>query len=230
LTGVLWYRHGFFNMSSNTPAPRGAARGSRRAGSTARASSPSSSRPCSRASRCGFFPFLPRLCFCWRSFGLAALRGRVHALAFLPVEDRPHRFFARSEAGGDVEQLVRVDGRAASEFARGPGRWCPRGRSAQFSDWATLGSSVQLLEKCRMKSRSDSPGFWVHARRSQELPGRTYVPWKFPTRVRTISSQLWIWLAGKCSSHVRAELVRCRGRLRMMTSSVVAPPGWHARR
>jgi hypothetical protein len=43
-----------------------------------------------------------------------------------------------------------------------------------------------------MKSRSDSPGFWVHARRSQEFPGRTYVPSKFPTKVRTKSSQLWI--------------------------------------
>jgi hypothetical protein len=25
----------------------------------------------------------------------------------------------------------------------------------------------------------------VHARRSQEFPGRTYVPWKFPTKVQT---------------------------------------------
>jgi hypothetical protein len=28
----------------------------------------------------------------------------------------------------------------------------------------------------------------VHARRSQEFPGRSYVPWKFPTKVRTRSS------------------------------------------
>jgi hypothetical protein len=75
-----------------------------------------------------------------------------------------------------------------------------------------------------MKSRSDSSGFWVHARRSQEFPGCTYVPRKFPTKVRTRSSQLWIWLAGRCSSHVRTESARCSGRLRMMTSSVVAPP------
>jgi hypothetical protein len=26
----------------------------------------------------------------------------------------------------------------------------------------------------------------------QEFPGRTYVPWKFPTKVRTRLSQLWI--------------------------------------
>jgi hypothetical protein len=44
----------------------------------------------------------------------------------------------------------------------------------------------------RMKSQSDSPGFWVHARRSQEFPGRTYVPWKFHTNVRIRSSQLWV--------------------------------------
>jgi hypothetical protein len=28
----------------------------------------------------------------------------------------------------------------------------------------------------------------VHMRRSQEFPGCTYVPWKFPTKVRTRSS------------------------------------------
>jgi hypothetical protein len=38
-----------------------------------------------------------------------------------------------------------------------------------------------------MKSRSDSPGFWVHACRSQEFPRCTYVPRKFPTNVRTRS-------------------------------------------
>jgi hypothetical protein len=86
------------------------------------------------------------------------------------------------------------------------------------------------LENRCMKSRSDSPGFWVHTRRSQELPGCTYVPWKFPTNVCTRSSQLWIWLGGRCSSHVRAESVRCSCRLRMMTSSVVVPPNWHTRR
>jgi hypothetical protein len=56
-----------------------------------------------------------------------------------------------------------------------------------------------------MKSRSDSSGFWVHARRSQEFPERTYVPWKFPMKVQTRLSQLWIWLASRCSSHVHAE-------------------------
>jgi hypothetical protein len=75
-----------------------------------------------------------------------------------------------------------------------------------------------------MKSQSDSPGLWVHARRSQEFPRCTYVPWKFPTKVWTKSSQLWICLAGRCSSHVRTESARCSGRLQMMTSSVVAPP------
>jgi hypothetical protein len=53
---------------------------------------------------------------------------------------------------------------------------------------------------------------------------------KLPTNVGTKSSQLWIWLGGKCSSHVRAESARCSGRLPMITSSVVAPPSWHARR
>jgi hypothetical protein len=68
----------------------------------------------------------------------------------------------------------------------------PSRKACTISDWAMLGSSVQRLEKRHMKSRSDSPGFWVHARRSQEFPGRTYVPWKVPTKVRTRPSQLWI--------------------------------------
>jgi hypothetical protein len=80
-----------------------------------------------------------------------------------------------------------------------------------------------------MKSWSDSPGLWVHARRSQEFRGHTYVPWKLPTNVQTKSSQLWIWLSGKCSCHVRAESARCSGRLRIITTSVVAPPSWQAR-
>jgi hypothetical protein len=90
-----------------------------------------------------------------------------------------------------------------------------------------LGHAPELraaLGKRRMKSRSDLPGFWVHTRRSHEFPGRTYVPWKFPTKVRTRSSQLCIWLAGRCLSHVCAKSARCNGRLRMTTSSVVAPP------
>jgi hypothetical protein len=47
---------------------------------------------------------------------------------------------------------------------------------------------VQRLEKHRMKSRSDSPGFWVQECKSQEFPGCMYVPWKLPTNVRTKSS------------------------------------------
>jgi hypothetical protein len=36
--------------------------------------------------------------------GLAALRGRVvHALAFLPVEDRPHRLLTGGECWGIQE-------------------------------------------------------------------------------------------------------------------------------
>jgi hypothetical protein len=105
----------------------------------------------------------------------------------------------------------------------------PSRKACTILDWATLGSSVQRLEKSHMKSRSDSPGFCVHARRSQEFPRCTYVPWKLPTNVHTKSSQLWIWLGGRCSTHVRAEYARCSGRLRMMTSLVVAPRSWHAR-
>jgi hypothetical protein len=157
--------------------------------------------------------------------GLAALRGRiVHALAFLFVEDRPTasspeaKLVAISNNSFESTGGLRPSSHTRSQHV------VPSRKACTISDWATLGSSVQRLEKRRIKSRSGSLGFWVHAHRSQEFPGRTYVPWKFPTKVRTRSSQLWIWLAGRCSIHVRAELARCRGRLRMMTSSVVAPP------
>jgi hypothetical protein len=66
----------------------------------------------------------------------------------------------------------------------------PSRKACTISDWAILESSMQHLEKCHMKSRRDSPGFWGHPRRSQEFPGRTYVPWKFPMNVWTRSSQL----------------------------------------
>jgi hypothetical protein len=63
-------------------------------------------------------PFLAPLVLLLGLLGLAALRGRVvHALAFLLVEDRPHRLLARGKASGDVEQLVRVDQRAAPKLA-----------------------------------------------------------------------------------------------------------------
>jgi hypothetical protein len=62
-------------------------------------------------------PFLAPLVLLLGLLGLAALCGRiVHVLAFLPVEDRPHRLLTRGEAGGDVEQLIRVDRRAAPEL------------------------------------------------------------------------------------------------------------------
>jgi hypothetical protein len=68
----------------------------------------------------------------------------------------------------------------------------PSRKACTISDCATLGSFVQRLEKRRMKYRSDSPGRWVQERRSQEFPGRTYVPWKLPMNMWTRSSQLWI--------------------------------------
>jgi hypothetical protein len=63
-------------------------------------------------------PLLTPLVLLVELLGLSALRGHVvRALAFLAVEDRSHRLFARGKAGGDVEQFVRVDRRAAPEVA-----------------------------------------------------------------------------------------------------------------
>jgi hypothetical protein len=112
LTGVLWYGQGFFNMSS-----RGCLR-----------------TPSSWVNSKGFVPvvlapllarlaarllaFLAPLVLRLWLLGLAALHGRVvHALALLPIEDGPHRLLTGGKAGGDVEQLVRVNGWTAVELA-----------------------------------------------------------------------------------------------------------------
>jgi hypothetical protein len=57
------------------------------------------------------------------------------------------------------------------------------------SESVTLGSSVRYFENRRMYSRRDSPGCWRQLQRSHEFPGRTYVPWKFPAKALTRSSQ-----------------------------------------
>ena len=81
-----------------------------------------------------------------------------------------------------------------------------------------------------MKSRRDSSDFYRQLLRSQEFPRRTYVPWKFPTKILTRSTQPWIMRSGRCSSHALAESAKCSGKLRMMSKSSSAPPSWHARR
>jgi hypothetical protein len=51
------------------------------------------------------------------------------------------------------------------------------------------GSSMQHLEKRRMYSRRLSPGYCLQLRISYCLPGRVYLPWKFPTKTRRRSDQ-----------------------------------------
>jgi hypothetical protein len=133
--------------------------------------------------------FLAPLVLLLGLIGLAALRGHViHKLAILPIEDGPHRLLARGEAGGDVEQLVRVGRRAAPELAHE----VPAGRALKEGVYDLgLGHARELraaLGEAPYEVPERLTGFWVHACRSQEFPGRTYVPWKFPTKVRTRSS------------------------------------------
>jgi hypothetical protein len=98
------------------------------------------------------------------------------------------------------------------------------------SESVTLGSSVRCFENHRMYSHRDSPGCWRQLRRSHEFIGRMYVPWKFPTKALTRSSQSEIYAGGRCSSQARAASERKRGRLRMMRLSSSAPPNRHASR
>jgi hypothetical protein len=68
------------------------------------------------------------------------------------------------------------------------------------SESVMLGNSVRCFENRRMYSRRNSPGCWRQLRRSHEFPGRTYVPWKFPAKALTRSSQPKICVGGRCSS------------------------------
>jgi hypothetical protein len=54
------------------------------------------------------------------------------------------------------------------------------------------------------------------------------VPWKFPAKALTRSSQLEISTGGRCSSQARAASERNRGRLRIMRLSSSVPPTWRA--
>jgi hypothetical protein len=65
----------------------------------------------------------------------------------------------------------------------------PEMKAQMTSESVMLGSSVHCLEKRLMKSQRDSSGFCRQPLRSQEFSGRTYVPWKFPTKILTRSAQ-----------------------------------------
>jgi hypothetical protein len=98
------------------------------------------------------------------------------------------------------------------------------------SESVMLGNSVRCFENRRMYSRRDSPGYCRHLRRSHEFLGHTYVPWKFPAKTLTRSSQLKICAGGRCSSQARAASERKRGRLQIMRLSSSVPHNWHASR
>jgi hypothetical protein len=123
--------------------------------------------------------------------GLVAFRGCVvHALAIFPVEDGPHRLLAGGKAGGDVEQLVGVNGRTAPELVHevSAGRALEEG----VHDLG-LGHARELraaLGEASYEVPERLVGLLGARAQIQEFPRRTYVPWKFPTEVRTRSSQL----------------------------------------
>jgi hypothetical protein len=87
----------------------------------------------------------------------------------------------------------------------------PARNAPMTSESVMLGSSVRCFENRRMYSRRDSPGCWRQLWRSQEFLGRTYVPWKFPAKALTRSSQLEICAGGRYSSQARAASERNRG-------------------
>jgi hypothetical protein len=92
--------------------------------------------------------------------GLAALCGRVvRALALLAIEDRPHRLFSWAKLVAMLNSSFESTGGLRPSSRTRSRHMVPSRKACMISDCATLGSSVQCLEKHRMKSRSDSPGF-----------------------------------------------------------------------
>jgi hypothetical protein len=104
----------------------------------------------------------------------------------------------------------------------------PARNAPMTSKSVMLGNSVHCFENRRKYSHRDSLGCWRQLRRSHEFLGRTYVPWKFPAKALTRSSQSKIYAGGRCSSQARAASERERGRLQMMRLSSSIPPNWHA--
>jgi hypothetical protein len=143
------------------------------------------------------------------------------ALVF--VEECLDCLMPRRELRGDIHQLVGLGWGLATQLATqfltgGSSKECP-----DMSESVMLGSSVCLFENRRMYSWRLSSCFCRQLRRSQEFPGQTYMPWKFPLKTLTRSSQSWICAGRRCSSQARAELNRKRGRLRMMRLSSFVP-------
>jgi hypothetical protein len=92
--------------------------------------------------------------------GLAALRGRIiHVLALLAVEDRPTASSPEAKLVAMLNSSFESTGGLRSSSRTRSRHVVPSRKACTISDCATLRSSVQHLEKCRMKSRSDSPGF-----------------------------------------------------------------------
>jgi hypothetical protein len=100
--------------------------------------------------------------------GLAALSGRVVcALALLAVEDRPHCLFARGKAGGDVEQLVRVD------------RWTAPQLAHKVPACGAFEEGVHNLRLCHAWELRTAPGevpYEIPKRFAGLLGARTQVP------------------------------------------------------
>jgi hypothetical protein len=154
-------------------------------------------------------------------FRLAAL-----GLLVLP-EDGLNRLLARGELGGDVHQLARPGGGLATQLSH---QVATGGAGEERADDIRVGDVGQLGALLRESLDVVPERLSRLLAAASEIPGRTYMPWKLPTKAWTRSSQLEICLGGRCSSQARAVSERNRGRLRMMRLSSSVPPRWQASR
>ena len=177
------------------------------------------------ASRTSYFPWRPFLFFLGRweveapgasslRFPFASLSRKMASTASSPEA----KLVAMSRSVAAEVGTFRPNSRTRSR------QEVPERKAWTTSESPTLGNSVHCLENRRMKSQRDSFGFWRQLLRSQEFPGRTYVPWKFPTKTFTKSRQSWIYEGGRCSSQPCTESDRNKGRLQMMSRSSFTPP------
>ena len=126
-------------------------------------------------------------------------------LAFVPasIEDRSNRLLIGGVVGGDVEQVVGGTGLQAAKLVDQGLTGCPERNALMTSASMTSGRELHRWENLQMYSRRDSLGScWQHLR-SQEFPGRTYVPWKFSTKTLMRSAQSRMLSCGRNSSHAR---------------------------
>ena len=120
----------------------------------------------------------------------AALRGRIFlALVRLVVEDGTNCLLAGSEVAGGIEQFVGAGGTALRKLMH----QVPARRTLEEGiddlDISDAGEFGALLGEASHVVVQGFVGLLSTPSEIPGVPGRTYVPWKLPTKILTRSTQ-----------------------------------------